>query len=167
MLRRGDELLNFGNGYTLVIPPYSNPTLLKLYDRAKSYAEGSEGRNRVGELVRFVHGAFSQTEGWQEGAKTVPLQRALYKNQGVCKEIAATLAMVLSMEGVPYDYVRGTSSGKRHAWLRVHLDNEQWLADPTQNLFGRYDSVSRHHGFEEGHNFVRRNGQTINLEGGS
>ncbi len=158
MLQKGDVLKTSGGGYGLVICDYLNPRLQQFYQEAKIFAGTSQGTARVGKFVRYVHQAIRSNLDWNDVGSLVPLQRALHKREGVCKEKAATLDMLLTMEEFAPEYKRGLFQGGRHAWLKVPVAGIEYLADPFTPLFGQYDSVCQANGFREGENIVIRNG---------
>ncbi len=158
MLQKGDVLKTSGGGYDLLICGYLNPRLQQLYREAKIFAGSSQGRARAERFVRYVHQAIRPNLDWNDVGSLVPLQRALHRREGVCKEMAATLDMLLTMEGFAPEYKRGLIPGGRHAWLKVNVGGIDCLADPSTPLFGQYESVLQANGFREGENIVIRNG---------
>ncbi len=160
MLQKGDILKTSGGsgGYDLLIPGYLNSRLQQFYKEAKIFAGSSQGRARVERFVQCTYQAIRPNLDWNDVGNLVPLQRALYKGEGVCKEKAATLDMLLTMEGFVSEYKRGLFQGERHAWLKVNVSGIEYLADPTTPLFGQYESVLKANGLIEGENIVIRNG---------
>jgi transglutaminase-like putative cysteine protease len=155
-LRKDEKIESKGNCYTLVIPGYNNPQLQRFHQEAVAYAGDSQGRSRVGKLVEFVHDEIKYDEETHRrfiSEKEVSLIRSLKLRKGVCKEKAAILSMLLQMEGFPNEFRRGTfpTQGKRerHAWVKVNVDDEPFLADPEQLRFGKYDSVLRKNDYAE------------------
>jgi hypothetical protein len=156
-LRKGDIIKSASvNGYDLVIPAYNNPQVLQFHAEASAFAGNTRGKQRVEKFLDYVYGAIAIDDNWNDVGKKVPLQRALYKRKGVCKEKAAALDMLLAMEGIKSEYKRGNikaeegrHKGGRHAWLKVEENNQKLLADPTLRLLGDYEYVSRIRGYVE------------------
>ncbi len=105
-------------------------------------------------MMKCVHLAVKCDPSWNGGRQQVGLEEALGRRSGVCKEKAASLSMVYRLSGAEAEFVRGTLEGERHAWLKVNAKGKEWLADPTNNWFGYYDSVSKKRGFVEGENLI-------------
>jgi len=152
-LIKGERISSKGNGYILVIPGYNNPQLKRFHQEAIAYIRDTQGRQRIGKLVEFVHNNIIYDEQWNERQKEVSLIRSLHLRKGVCKEKASILSMLLQMEGFENEFKRGTLSGEnkreRHAWVKVKVDGEPFLADSEQLRFGKYESVSRMNGYLE------------------
>jgi transglutaminase-like putative cysteine protease len=156
IIKKGEKIESKGNGYTLVIPAYNNPQLQKFHQEAVAYAGDFQGRRRVGKLVEFVHNEIKYDEKTHKQfifEREVSLIRSLKLRKGVCKEKAAILSMLLQMEGFPNEFRRGTlptqDKRERHAWVKVNVDGEPFLADPEQLRFGKYDSVLRINDYSE------------------
>jgi len=152
-LIKNERISSKGNGYTLVIPGYNNPQLKRFFEEARTYAGGTQGRQRIGKLVEFIHDKIDYDLKWNAGEKEVSLIRSLHLRRGVCKEKAAILSMFLQMEGFENEFKRGMLPSKekmeRHAWVKVKVDGEPFLADPEQLRFGKYESVSKMNGYLE------------------
>ncbi len=149
-LIRGDEIVSASSkGYALVIPPYNSPLFRALYNEASAYAESTVGKVRVAKFVDFLNQKMQADENWAEGRKRVLLEEALRDKKGVCKEFAATLQMLLQFDQVKSEYIKGTCKGEPHAWVKATVDGVKLLADPTLNIFGEYEGISKIHGYVE------------------
>lgn len=154
-MQKGDILKG---SHDLIIPGYNDPEVQKMYQEAITYIGQATGKAKVGGILEYVRKALRYDLNWNESmhGRTVNLSDALKARVGVCKEMAAATDMILSMEGIKSEYKRGKFLGGRHAWLKVKVDGEEKLADPTNLLFGDYDSVSSYNGFVEGPNPIIR-----------
>jgi len=154
-LKKGEKIESKGGGYTLNIPGYNNKQLQKFYEDAKIFVGDTQGKQRVGKFLQFINNDknLKYEEGWESGEKDVSLIRSLFLRKGVCKEKAAVLSMILRMEGFDNNYIRGTfpvgNKEYRHAWVGVRIGDEYFLADPTNNVFGKYNSVAKFNSYKE------------------
>ena len=156
LLRKGDILESAGNGYNLHIPGYHSPDFKKLHQESRDFIGDSKGKELVGKLLEFVYQTIEYDSCWNDVEKDVSLERSWQKRKGVCKEIAATLDMLYRVYEIDSDYIRGIYQGARHAWLKVRVDDKELLVDPTNDILGNYESVSRIRGFIEGKNNIKR-----------
>jgi transglutaminase-like putative cysteine protease len=161
-LKKGQKIKTRGNGYTLVIPNSSEPLVQNFYQEALSYAGGTTEKQRIGKFVDFVYRSIRGERGWEKGQKEVSLLSSLGLKKGVCKEKAALLSMILSLDGIENDYKRGSVPDEndemgRHAWVKVKLGDEFWLADPSYGpRFGKYESATKMGNYSEDGNFLER-----------
>lgn len=131
-LKKGQKIKSRGNGYTLVIPNSSEPLVQNFYQEASNYVGSTIGKQRIGKFVDFVYRSIKGERGWEKGQKEVSLLSSLGLRKGVCKEKAAILSMILSLDGIENDYKRGSVPDEndemgRHAWVKVKFGNEFWL----------------------------------------
>jgi transglutaminase-like putative cysteine protease len=161
-LKKGQKIKSRGNGYALVIPNSSEPLVQNFYQEALTYAGNTAGKQRIGRFVDFVYKSIKGEENWEKGLEEVSLLSSLGLRKGVCKEKAALLSIILSLDGIESDYKRGlvpdeNDEMKRHAWLKVKFDNEFWLTDPSYGpRFGKYESATRMGKYSEDGNFLER-----------
>lgn len=166
LLKKGDRIVGKGvDSYTLYIPGYNSSRLQKFYGEAKEFAGNITGEERVQKLMKFVHDNIEHEVGWEGQTieqqknsgfikKEVSLIRSIFLGKGVCKEQAAVLSMMLRMEGLENEFIRGKPEitsplfgslpmekrGGRHAWVKVKLGNDYYYVDPTNEFFEKYDS---------------------------
>jgi len=156
-LKEGDLLLSSGGGHSLYIT--YDDEFYKLKEEADAAVNGYTGRKRAAKLTEFVHDKMTYDEQWTSKS-LISISDAIKNSRGVCKEYAAILYMLLKSEGYDVYYVRGTmeEDGKfyRHAWLRLDIDGERYLVDPTNNRFGLYNKVLSYWHYEEGENKIER-----------
>jgi len=161
-LKKGQRIKSKGNGYTLVIPSFNDPLVQNFYQEALNYVGNTIGKQRIGNYVDFVYKSIDGERGWEKGEKEVSLLSSLGLRKGVCKEKAAILSMLLSLDGIENEYKRGLVPDEndemgRHAWVKVKLGNEFWLADPSYGpRFGKYESVTKMGKYSEDKNFIQK-----------
>jgi hypothetical protein len=160
-LKEDQKIKSKGNSYTLVIPSFSDPLVQSFYQDAKMYAGSAKGKERIEKFIEYVSKNIEAERGWEKGAKKVSLLSSLGLRRGVCKERAAILSMILTLDGFENQYKRGlVPDGNdeigRHAWVKVKIDDKFWLADPSFGpRFGDYESVTRFNRYEEDENFLK------------
>jgi len=156
-LKEGDLLLSSGGGHSLYIT--YGYEFYKLKAEADAAVNGYIGKKRAEKLNEFVHDKMIYDEQWTSKS-LINISDAIKNSRGVCKEYAAILYMLLDSEGYDVYYVRGTleDGGKfyRHAWLRLDIDGERYLVDPTNNIFGLYNKVLSYWHYKEGENKIER-----------
>jgi len=167
LLKKGDRIVGKGiDSYTLYIPGYNSSRLQKFYEEAKKFVGNTTGEERVQKLMQFVHDNIEHEVGWERQTiteqqkhsgiieKEVSLIRSIFLGKGVCKEQAAVLSMMLRMEGLENEFIRGKPEitsplfgslpmeerGGRHAWIKVKVGNDYYYVDPTNECFEKYDS---------------------------
>ncbi len=161
MLKEGQKIKSKGNGYTLIIPRYNEPLIQEFYQKAKNYARDNKNEKRVGRFVDFVYKSIRGERGWEKGVKEVSLLSSLGLRKGVCKEKAAILSMILTIENFENYYKCGTvlnrNGRSRHAWVKVKVNDKFFLADPSFGPhFGEYEKVLKFNGYEEDEVFIKK-----------
>lgn len=53
---------------------------------------------------------------------------------GICQDLAATVACMLRVQGIPTKLVIGRAGGYYHAWNAVYIAGEEIFYDPTEDL---------------------------------
>ncbi|MEM3181144.1 MAG: transglutaminase-like domain-containing protein [Candidatus Micrarchaeaceae archaeon] len=139
-------------GYGLILPSPNSPLFREYYKKATDYAGLSTGLDRVARLLGFVHDSIMYDENFGNGMKYVPLYMALRDGKGVCKEKAALLYMILTLEGFDAKYVKGTLTDRDgaggHAWVKIRIGKDEYLADPTNKKLFRYE-LAQEQGYKE------------------
>jgi len=151
-LEEGDFAVNSSaGGYYLYIT--YDEEFYKLKKEADKFVEGYNGIDRIKKLNEFVYYKIKYDPDWNN-KPVVSISDAIKNLRGVCKEYAAILYMLLASDGYKVYYVRGTLKGERHAWVKVDINGESYLLDPTNNYFGLYKDVLLKEQLEEGENKI-------------
>jgi transglutaminase-like putative cysteine protease len=139
------------NGYDIIMPETSDSEFVILKMEADRFAGDTKGLVRAYKLSEFVYKNMKYDENWNK-KPIVNLSEAIEKREGVCKEMALTLYMLLASNDFDVGYVKGyliSDNGERdgHAWVRLRLYNVDYLIDPTNSIFIPYDLdfVRRHY----------------------
>ena len=76
-------------------------------------------------------------------AGTMPSIDYLLQNRmGICQDIAATVACMLRVQGIPTQLVIGYANQYYHAWNNVLIDGQYYLVDVTAELNAAYSGVT-------------------------
>ena len=76
-------------------------------------------------------------------AGTLPSIDYLLQNKmGICQDIAATVACMLRVQGIPTQLVIGYANKYYHAWNNVLIDGQYQLVDVTAELNSAYQNVT-------------------------
>ena len=76
-------------------------------------------------------------------AGTMPSIDYLLQNKmGICQDIAATVACMLRVQGIPTQLVIGYANKYYHAWNNVLIDGQYQLVDVTAELNSAYSGVT-------------------------
>ena len=66
----------------------------------------------------------------------------LQNHMGICQDIAATVACMLRVQGIPTQLVIGYANQYYHAWNNVLIDGQYRLVDVTAELNAAYSGVT-------------------------
>lgn len=152
-LLQGTNLQSSGSGYTLKTPFLNHGAINELHEEFQRRYDPNNDFETAENLTSFISDIFDYGD-ISDGRDEVWLTDAIKNREGVCKEQAATYQVLAQREGLDSEFVRGTlpmnGDRYRHAWNKVSTEEGEMLADPTNNRFGSYDSVSDHNGYREG-----------------
>jgi hypothetical protein len=150
-LRPGDRLISRSmNGRTLIIPEFNHPIIRQLYEESQKYITSDNSEScKIEVLTALVYEHFKDKSevGLPKVHDLGDLGYVLERQQGVCKDHAATLQILFQLYGISSRYLKGFCGDYGHAWLRVSLKNgKDVLIDPSFNYSGcsySYDEFKR------------------------
>ncbi|MEM0124555.1 MAG: transglutaminase-like domain-containing protein, partial [Candidatus Micrarchaeaceae archaeon] len=124
-------------GYTLVFTSSEARDFKNFLDEARRYAGESEGLERVKLLTEFVYKTIEYDINFADGVNVIMLRQVIKNRKGTCLEEASLLYMILREEDFDVSFAVGTITDGgiyRHAWVKVRIDEELYVADPTNNI---------------------------------
>jgi len=154
------------SGYTIIVPSFKNPRIEQLYQEAKLRVAGRQNQIELVQILTdFIYKRIPYNDKIQD--RMLHLDRALDYG-GVCKEKAALLQMLLQRFGIESRFRRGyfeylNKPGGRpwrtskHAWVEVHIGNQNFVADPTKDLLATPEEIYKLQArFSSGSNIIER-----------
>ena len=157
-LRSGDVIRS--NNPRLRITEPDNPDMERFisWGLAQVKSSGGSAAENIKELNDFVHRQILKSERWyyEFSESTVELSRSVGEGRGMCKEMAATLIVLLEAKGIKAYLVSGTSKTQEstnpevaHAWVEIDaaVEGKTYIADPMYEIFGEKQEVVRLYGY--------------------
>ena len=98
--------------------------------------------NAVREYIR-TNFTYDNNKAATVTAGTMPsIDYLLQYRMGICQDIAATVACMLRVQGIPTQLVIGYANQYYHAWNNVLIDGQYYLVDVTAELNSAYSGVT-------------------------
>ncbi len=125
-------------------PDLSSPIFSSFVAQARSFAGDSVGVERARKLSEFVSKYFTYDDNHARGFDLIEV---IENKKGVCRDYSGALILLLRSEGFNAESDGGFVTIGRlmvgaHAWVKVSIDGVNYLADPTNSVFGKYSDFS-------------------------
>ena len=118
----------------------------------------TDRRTRAEKLNDFVYNKMKYDLEWMINEPFITISDAIKELRGICLEQAALLYMLLVSEGYDVYYVGGTlldgGTIEGHVWIKLYMDGENYLVDPTNKVFYLYDYFISKGIYKEGKNII-------------
>ncbi len=149
-LKPGD-IADIPNG-SLRIPNFDNPYVEEFTERAKTFSyyyllrRDTKDQQDISRAFNiYVNHVIKYDDSWYRyrTGDVFGVEEIIQNKAGVCKDQSAVLYMMLRREDMDAYYcaISSLDANQGHTFIKIKINNEDYLADPTSNIFGEYGST--------------------------